>query len=300
MASDKHTIAVLMTSHNRCELTLRCLRSLHQSALAPDLALTVYLVDDGSTDGTSNAVHNQFPNVTVIRGSGLLYWARGMAAAWQRAIHDNPDAFLWINDDVVVFPEAISRLWETACIVSSERRVPVISVGTLTCQATGAYLYGASTRTSRWNPTRGRLISPDPHKPLRADGFFGNLVLVPRTAAEIIGPIESRYQHAMADADYWLRAGEEGVEVWVSPGLSGHCEPNPITDNGLLARLGRKRTPVADWWYFSRRFAPSWAWPVVFFSPYLAGAANSVLGYLSRAKASVSSHLRSEGERIHD
>ena len=46
-------ISVLMTCHNRRELTLKCL-GLLLSQIGEDAR--VYLVDDGSTDGTAVAV----------------------------------------------------------------------------------------------------------------------------------------------------------------------------------------------------------------------------------------------------
>ena len=72
-------IAILMTCHNRRETTLRCLRGLPSD-------VEVYLVDDGSTDGTDEAVKATFPKVNVIRGTGNLYWAKGMELAWKTCL----------------------------------------------------------------------------------------------------------------------------------------------------------------------------------------------------------------------
>ncbi len=63
-------IAVLLTCHNRRAETLRCLEAL----LAQDAgaSLRVFLVDDGSTDGTGEAVRVSFPQVNVVQGDGSL------------------------------------------------------------------------------------------------------------------------------------------------------------------------------------------------------------------------------------
>ena len=46
-------------------------------------------MDDGSTDGTADAVRHAFDSVTVIRGDGSLYWAAAMARAERvAATHD--------------------------------------------------------------------------------------------------------------------------------------------------------------------------------------------------------------------
>ncbi len=56
------------------------------------LELSVYLVDDGSSDGTGDAVRQAYPSVSVIRGDGTLFWNRGMRKAWEDALKKN--AFL--------------------------------------------------------------------------------------------------------------------------------------------------------------------------------------------------------------
>ena len=62
------------------ELTLACLRSLGAQQV-PGVALDVFVLDDASSDGTSEAVAEQFPEVTVLHGDGELYWNGGMRRA---------------------------------------------------------------------------------------------------------------------------------------------------------------------------------------------------------------------------
>ena len=61
-------IAVLLTCHNRREKTLSCLKNLLEQNLE-DIDLSVYLVDDGSSDGTSDAIKEHFPEVQRKRKS---------------------------------------------------------------------------------------------------------------------------------------------------------------------------------------------------------------------------------------
>lgn len=78
-------IAALLTCFNRKEKTLQCLKSLFQ--VLP--GCIVFLVDDASTDGTSDAVKQLFPEVHIIRGDGNLFWSRGMFTAWKEAVKGN-------------------------------------------------------------------------------------------------------------------------------------------------------------------------------------------------------------------
>lgn len=54
------TIAVLLTAHNRKEKTLLCLDFLFKQKQVEEYTIDVYLTDDGSTDGTSEAVKKHF------------------------------------------------------------------------------------------------------------------------------------------------------------------------------------------------------------------------------------------------
>ena len=75
-------VAVLLTVHNSLEQTLDCLRNCYQQidSMKGDgmYSFTVYLVNDGCTDGTAEAVEENFPQTRIIRGSGTLYWNLGM------------------------------------------------------------------------------------------------------------------------------------------------------------------------------------------------------------------------------
>lgn len=67
-------IAILLTCHDRKEKTLKCLHSLYSTYKNYD----TYLVDDGCTDGTPEAVMATFHNVHIIKGNGNLFEQRNV------------------------------------------------------------------------------------------------------------------------------------------------------------------------------------------------------------------------------
>ena len=79
-------IAVLLTVYNRKESTIKCLRNLHQCEMPIDNELEVFITNDGCTDGTPEAIREEFPEVHIVEGDGTLYWNRGMIAAWKEAV----------------------------------------------------------------------------------------------------------------------------------------------------------------------------------------------------------------------
>ena len=90
------------------------MRRLFAQELPEGTEFTVFLVDDGCTDGTGGAVKREFPSVNVILGDGTLYWNQGMRLAWKCAyLAGDWDAYLWLNDDSMLLDNALATMIET-------------------------------------------------------------------------------------------------------------------------------------------------------------------------------------------
>jgi GT2 family glycosyltransferase len=267
MKSAPLSVAVLMTCHNRSHLTMRCLRALCSQELPPEANLQVYLVDDNSKDGTSQAVAREFPAVRILRGSGNLFWCRGMRLAWQEAAQEKPDFYLWLNDDSYLLPGAIQQLLKTA-VSTSIHPLPAVVVGSCQDPETKAFTYGGQIRPGL-HP--GRLIPVIPNGNIQpCDTFEGNVVLVPRLIFEKVGLLDS-FCHAMGDTDYGYRVTRAGFVIRVAPTFVALCARNPpatlpISRFGRLrAKMNRKSLPPMDWWKICCRHAGwvgpfFWAW----------------------------------------
>lgn len=265
-------VAVLMTCHNRRAQTLACLTSLfaQQEELRGQLKLTVWLVDDGSHDGTSAAVEQTFPQVRVIVGTGDLFWCGGMALAWSRAADTTADAFLWLNDDVVLLPGALATLRRIAV-----EHPDAVVVGSCRDPDSGKRTYGGLRRLGL-HP--GKIYPVEPGvSTTSCDTFEGNIVWVPESTFVRIGPL-ARYRHAMGDIDYGYRVSEYGIPLLLAPGFLGECKSNSRRgtweDRSLKVgeRLKKLRSvkglPAHDWWQFCRRNGGLGA-PLYFVTPIL-------------------------------
>jgi GT2 family glycosyltransferase len=275
LASD--SIAVVLTCHNRREATLSCIRGLIAQKLDTGCALQVFLVDDGSTDGTAEAVANLLPQVSIIRGNGSLFWSGGMRAGIAAAMASDAAFILWLNDDTVLDPYAVAGLLTTWRKESDSGRNETIVVGT-TQSASGEATYGGVRSTSRINPLRYSLVIPDRESALSCDTMNGNCVLMHRTTISRGGNIYPGYVHAAGDFDFGFQARKRGVRLVVAPGFVGTCNRNPVRgtwkDDALpFAKrwrnlTGIKALPPKAWFHFCRRNA-GLLWPLVFVSPYL-------------------------------
>lgn len=225
-------IAILLTVHSRRDKTLSCLYQcfLQGDALQSEgqYRMSVHMVDDGSTDGTSEAVRERFPLVDIIKGDGTLYWNQGMRLAWGEAAKTDPAFYLWINDDTVLRDGALATLMETSQFL----RHRAIVVGT--CEdKSGNLSYGGRTKS-------GKMVVPDPDIPEPCYTFNGNLVLVPRTVYKSLGNLEPRYHHTFGDYDYGVRAAAKDIIRVVAPGILAQCDRNPGVEKWRDASLPLK------------------------------------------------------------
>jgi len=201
----KPVIAVLMTCFNRKELTLRAIGAI-SSAVAGAASYRVFLVDDNSSDGTSEALGSQFPDTNIIRGSGILYWNGGMRLAWLSAIPSKPDFYLWLNDDTILLPAAVAHLLKSY----REYDARTIVVGRCVDPLTGVTTYGGYVRQAGVSRVSFRHLEVGEHL---CDTMNGNCVLFPASVVSDIGINSPLFIHQYGDNDYGLRARRAGYRI---------------------------------------------------------------------------------------
>ena len=228
MQNANKTIAALVTCHNRKDLTLDCIDRLLSQQNIGDVKIEVFLVDDGSDDGTTAAVTDRFPTVHILHGDGSLYWTGGMRMAFEAASNGCFDYFLWLNDDTKLYPDSVARLLATCTQIEGDCGAPPIVVGSLRDPNTGELTYGGSVRSSRWHPLRFSHATPT-LKPQECDVFNGNCVLLPGEVTKLLGNLHPKLVHSGGDYEYALRAGKKGVSKWIAPNYFGECPTNSIS-----------------------------------------------------------------------
>ena len=272
------SIAVLMTCYNRKEKTLRCLSALQEGweKNGKELSVSVFLTDDGCSDGTADAVRSQgfhFP-IHILPGTGQLFWNGGMINSWKAALAEGGfDGYLWLNDDTYSLPE----FWEDLIAADAYSLATYgkhgIYVGSTQDRETGAFTYGGFNYVSKVT-LLDKLLPPD--------GTFqscmaahGNITFVSQEVVDKMGIFCEKYWHGGTDHDYTYLAHKAGFPILILPRYSAVCENDHIgktRDHTTLPLRERMKLFWVKEGYemhnallFSRRCFP-WRTPFVFLS----------------------------------
>lgn len=239
-----HNLAILLTCFNRKETTLKCLTALSTQALSAEIS--IFLCDDGSTDGTAEAVTEHFPKVHIVQGTGNLFWTRGTQKAWEAAMqHKAYDAYVWLNDDAMLNDGALQHMIDC----SEECNNEAIICGEF-CDINGQFSYGGTDPNKIPIPPNGQL------QPLYY--LNGNCVLIPAGVVHKIGSMDTMFLHGGGDYEYGLRALKNNIRVVTSKMYIGQCQPNTT-----ISRVRKRGLSLAG--RFRKLYSPFGYHPVVDF-----------------------------------
>lgn len=217
-------IAVLLTCYNRKKKTIACLKSLFEAHkfYSKNLEINVYLTDDASTDGTSGAIRNKYPQVNILKGTGSLFWAGGMRNSWDEALKHEYDGFLLLNDDTFLSNNVFEDISKTELYSLKKYNKKGIYIGSTKNRSTCKLTYGGAILTNKLLLKYEKLIPKNEPQPCVLGN--ANIMYVPTEVVNKIGVLYNKYQHGVADYDYTLTAKKKNIPVLITPNFCGLCE----------------------------------------------------------------------------
>lgn len=103
---EKNKILAIIVTYNGMKWAGRCFSSLEASTTRPD----VFVIDNGSTDGTQEYVKTHFPFVTLVENHSNLGFGQANNIGLQFALDNDYDYVYLMNQDAWVMPDTLSSL----------------------------------------------------------------------------------------------------------------------------------------------------------------------------------------------
>lgn len=216
-------VAAVIINKDTLELLRGCLASLAQQDY--EGGITVWVVDNGSTDGSPEMVLSEFPDVNLVWNEGNVGYAR----ACNQGIESSAEPLMvLLNSDTLLTPDSIAAV--TRCFERNPRAA-VVGPRVLNPDGTVQYscrefpsmqdaffhaflgLFSAQNRFS----TRYKKMDWDHGRECEVDWVSGCFMALRREAVEAVGGFDEGYFMYVEDVDICWRLRRADWEVHYVP-----------------------------------------------------------------------------------
>ncbi len=212
------TVAVVVLNWNGLADTRVLLPTLQRCRLPEGWRLRLLMVDNGSSDGSADAIAREFPDVEVVALPANRRFAGGCNAGLERALAGGADAVMLLNNDTEAEPGLLEHL-----LLALEQDPRAGAVAPLICLRQTLdriwYAGGRCVPALGLAAHRGlRQRDRGQYRAMEPTGYLtGCCLLATRAAWERVGPLDEGYFIYAEDADWCLRARAVGLGLRFVP-----------------------------------------------------------------------------------
>ena len=203
-------IYIVTPVFNRIKFTENFLKALEKQTIKN---FRTIIVDDGSTDGTSEMIEKHFPDVIILKESGDLWWAEATNIGVKYAIKAGADYVMTLNDDTLPNNDYIEMM------IYWSKKMPNALLGALALDhKTNKIIFGGnniSFKNRTITPVINNLSEEDKHGLHEVNFFPGRGLLIPINVFKEIGYYDSKnFPQTVADLDFTHRAVRAGYKIF--------------------------------------------------------------------------------------
>ncbi|WP_051294993.1 glycosyltransferase family 2 protein [Maridesulfovibrio bastinii] len=228
-------VYAIVLNYNGLHLNSICLKSLIASHYNN---LHILFIDNGSSDGSVQAVRDEFPDVEVLENGENLYFAAGNNRGIEYAIKNAADYIFILNNDTKIVPSCITQL-----VSFMESSPQTAACQPLLCfmddhdiiASTGCRIAGSG---KAWDAMCGMPAEDAGENPFPMPGVTGGAMFVRTNVISTVGMFDENFGMYFEDVDLSLRMRKHGFELFCIPSARVYHEVSASTKLSKKWRIG--------------------------------------------------------------
>lgn len=209
-------LSVVIVNYRTPDLVCQSVQSVKDHAGPEGISADIYVVDNGSGDGSVEKIRAAHPDITVLDAGGNLGFAAGNNVALR--LVRTPYVML-LNSDAFLQAGALRRLVD---LMESHPAVGMVGPRVLNPDGTDqdypVHFPSVPEMVRRaiqgpQFPARGR----DPHAPIPMERIHGCCLMTRKSVLDAVGLLDERFWMYDEDMDWCLRAKKAGWALWLVP-----------------------------------------------------------------------------------
>lgn len=218
-------ISIIVPIYNRIEISKKGIKAIYDSICYYNendsrIIFNFIVVDDGSTDGSSEWIEKHYPEIKILKGDGNLWWTGSVNLGIAFSIDyykDNLVGVILQNDDIYV-----KRDW----LLNYSNEIEISNNSLIGCAAVDynnpdVVIYGGNKIqpwfSSHKNINKGKNIADiESNNLVESYNLIGRGLYIPASVFKKIGLFDQKHFKHRGDTELSLRAKNAGFKLYVS------------------------------------------------------------------------------------
>lgn len=240
----KPSVSVIVVTYNGLKWVDYCFESLEKSSIPLD----VIVVDNGSEDGTVDALKKHYPHVLIIQSKENLGFGKGNNLGIEVALQNGADYIFLLNQDARIEPDTIQKL------IQKQQKNPSFGIiSPIHLNGDGSGLdYKFSKFHMAPHKCEGLLsdlyLKNETDKLYKATTLNAAAWLISKECLEKVGGFHPLFSHYGEDDNYLHRVKSKKLEIGIYPEAVICHDRNDRSGNSLFVNTYdvRKRALLKD------------------------------------------------------